>query len=154
MSLRNFCLMIAAGVPVVAQSPIPAQRPMPQPIYKITIVQRTTPAVNYGHRSEPTKIDFKGTALLPQAHGDATVQNKNGATMVDAHFSDVPPPSRFGPQYLTYVVWSISPEGRPQNLGELVPNGSDKGHVVASTPMQTFALIVTAEPYYSVTQPS
>jgi len=130
-----------------------AQTPA-QPIYRITIVQRTTPAINYSHRSEPAKIDFKGTPLLPQSRGEATVENKRGATLVDAHFNNVPPPTRFGPQFLTYVVWSISPEGRAQSIGELILNGSDKGHLVSSTPMQAFALIVTAEPYYSVTQPS
>lgn len=154
MSTRNICLLATALVPAFAQAPGMAPRKQPQPIYRITIVERTTPAINYGHRSEPTKIDFKGTPLLPGARGDATVQNKNGATMIDAHFSNVPPPGRFGPQYLTYVVWSISPEGRAQSIGELVLNGSDKGHVVASTPMQAFALIVTAEPYFSVSQPS
>ena len=146
MSLRNLCLLTASVVPLCAQQP--------QPVYRVTIVQRTTPAINYTHRSEPTKIDFKGTALLPSARGEATVENKRGATLVDARFNHVPPPGRFGPQYLTYVVWSISPEGRAQSIGELILNGSDKGHLVASTPMQTFALIVTAEPYYSVTQPS
>jgi outer membrane protein OmpA-like peptidoglycan-associated protein len=154
MSTRNICLLAAVLVPTFAQTPGRAPRTQAQPIYRITIVQRTTPAINYGHRSQPTKIDFKGTPLLPQARGEATVRNNNGATMVDAHFSNVPPPGRFGSQYLTYVVWSISPEGRAQSIGELVLNGSDKGHLVASTPMQAFALIVTAEPYYSVTQPS
>jgi len=136
-----------------AQTAATTQHP-PQPLYRVTIVQRTTPAINYGHRAEPTKIDFRGTALLPQAHGDATVESKRGATMIDAHFSDVPPPTRFGNEYLTYVVWAISPDGRAQSVGELVPNGSNKGHLTASTPMQAFALIVTAEPYYSVSQPS
>lgn len=137
-----------------AQTPPPPVHTGSQPLYRVTIVERSTPAINYTHRSEPTKIDFKGTPLLPQAHGDATVENKRGATMVDAHFSNVPPPTRFGSQYLTYVVWAISPEGRAQSIGELVLNGSDKGHLTASTPMQAFALIVTAEPYYSVSKPS
>jgi flagellar motor protein MotB len=154
MLTRNICLLSTLLVPLFSQTIDQAARNQTQPIYRVTIVQRTTPAINYSHRSEPTKIDFRGTVLLPQAHGEATVENKRGATLVDAHFSSVPPPSRFGPPYLTYVVWSISPEGRAQSIGELILNGSDKGHLVASTPMQAFALIVTAEPYYSVTQPS
>src|SRR5579864_8489179 len=106
MTIGKICLLVTAPlVPLFAQ---------PQPIYRVTIIQRTTPAINYSHRSEPTKIDFKGTPLMPQARGDATVENKRGATLVDAHFNNVPAPSRFGPQYLTYVVWSISPEGRAQ----------------------------------------
>lgn len=147
MSTRKICLLATLLAPAFAQQ-------QGQPIYRVTVVQRSTPAINYNHRSEPTKIDFKGTPLLPEAHGVATVENRRGATMVDARFNDMPPPSRFGSQYLTYVVWSISPEGRAQAIGELILNGSEKGHLVASTPMQAFALIVTAEPYYSVTQPS
>ncbi len=131
-----------------------AQASAPSPLYRITIVQRTTPAINYSHRLEATKIDFRGTALLPQARGEATVENRRGATAIDARFNHVPPPTRFGAGYLTYVVWAISPDGRAQNVGELVLNGSDKGRLTASTPMQAFALIVTAEPYFAVSQPS
>jgi outer membrane protein OmpA-like peptidoglycan-associated protein len=69
-------------------------------------------------------------------------------------FQDVPPPSTFGPQYLSYVVWAISPDGRAQNMGELALDGFGKGRLETSTPLQTFAMILTAEPYYSVTQPS
>ncbi len=134
-------------------------QPMPpqggsQPIYRVTVVQRTTPAINYGHRNAPTKIDFRGTPLIPLAHGDATIEDKRGAVTIDAKFNGVPAPSRFGTNYLTYVLWAISPEGRAHNLGELVLNGSDKGRVIASTQLQAFALIVTAEPYFSVSQPS
>ncbi len=131
-----------------------AQEKGSQPIYRVLIVSRTTKAINYGHRSEPTRIDFKGTEILPQAHGEAVVQSKDGSVQINAKFDHVPPPARFGPQYLTYVVWAISPDGKPQNLGELVLNGSDKGKLTVATPMQAFALIVTAEPYFSVSQPS
>jgi flagellar motor protein MotB len=155
MSLRIICLAAAIAAPEFAQAPAVAPiHSATQPIYRVTIVQRTTPAINYSHRSEPTKIDFRGTALLPQSRGDATIENRRGATLIDAQFRNVPPPTRFGAQYLTYVVWAISPDGRAQSIGELVPNGADKGHLIASTPMQSFALIVTAEPYFSVSQPS
>jgi flagellar motor protein MotB len=125
-----------------------------RPLYKITIVSRTTKAINYGYLSAPTSINFAGTPLLPDAKGDAAIEPRRGATSITAHFSNVPPPTRFGPQYLTYVVWAISPDGRPQNLGELMLDASNKGTLRTSAPMQTFALIVTAEPYYAVTQPS
>ncbi len=153
--LHRWILVIAAASPLLAaQSAAPEAPHGPQPLYRVTIVERTTPAINYGYRSEPTKVDFRGTPLLPDAHGEAKVESRRGATLVDAHFDRVPPPSRFGAGYLTYVVWAISPEGRAQNLGELVLNGADKAKLTASTPMQAFALIVTAEPYFSVSRPS
>jgi outer membrane protein OmpA-like peptidoglycan-associated protein len=126
----------------------------PQPLYQVTIVSRTTKALNYGYLSAPTRIDFKGTPVLAGAHGQAVVEPKRGSTLLKMRFEDVLPPTRFGAQFLTYVVWAISPDGRAQNLGELELDGSNKAKLTASTPMQTFAMIVTAEPYYSVTQPS
>jgi hypothetical protein len=124
------------------------------PIYRVTVVSRTTKAINYGHRTEPTKVDLKGTVLLPEARGDATVQSRRGSAVIEAKFSHVDAPTRFGSQYLTYVLWAITPEGRPANLGELVLNSSDKGKLTVAANLQAFALIVTAEPYFSVTQPS
>ena len=126
----------------------------PQALYRVTIVSRTTKAINYGYLTAPTRIDFAGTPLLNGSRGEATVEPKRGSTLITARFKNVPPPSRFGAQFLTYVVWAISPEGRAQNLGELSLNGSGNGKLETSTPMQTFAMIVTAEPYYSVSQPS
>jgi outer membrane protein OmpA-like peptidoglycan-associated protein len=126
----------------------------PQPLYQVTIVSRTTKALNYGYLTAPTRIDFKGTPVLSHAQGEAVVEPKRGSTLLKMRFKDVPPPTRFGAQYLTYVVWAISPDGRAQNLGELDLDGSDKGKLTTSTPLQTFAMIVTAEPYFSVTQPS
>jgi hypothetical protein len=91
---------------------------------------------------------------MPDAKGEAVVESKRGVVEVDAKFQKVGSPQRFGLQYLTYVVWAITPEGKAQNLGELVLNGSDKGKLRVSANLQSFALIVTAEPYYSVAQPS
>ena len=147
-------LILIGGSVALAQESAPAVQTAPRPLYKVTIVSRTTKAVNYGHRALPTEINFAGTPLLADARGKAVVEAKQGATVIDAHFSKVPPPTRFGAQYLTYVVWAISPDGRAQNLGELVLGSSNKGKLTASTSLQTFALIVTAEPHFSVPQPS
>jgi outer membrane protein OmpA-like peptidoglycan-associated protein len=117
-------------------------------------VSRTTKAINYGYLSTPTRIDFAPTPLLTGSRGEASIEPKRGATLIQARFSNVPAPTRFGSQYLTYVLWAISPEGRVQNLGEVMLDGSGKGRLSTSTPMQTFAMILTAEPYYSVAQPS
>ena len=123
------------------------------PLFRVTLVGRTTPAINYRPRSGRTKIDFAGTMLLPQARGDATVKGEKGYIEIDANFEHLQPATRFGPEYLTYVMWAVTPEGRASNLGELQVDGDD-GELRVTTELQAFGLIVTAEPYFAVTQPS
>ena len=123
------------------------------PVYKITVVGRDIPAVNYFHRSGPTKIGFEGSSLLARAKGSATVESRRGRMVIDAKFEGLVPANSFGVEYLTYVLWAITPEGRPMNLGEVLPDGS-KSEITVTTDVQSFALIVTAEPYYAVTMPS
>lgn len=145
---------------LAAQELNPTQQPQEltktesTPLYKVNVVARTTKALNYGHRSQPTKIDFDGTVLLPGSKGEAWIESKKGAVQVRAKFKHLEPPHRFGRQYLTYVLWAITPQGRATNLGELLTNGDHKAKLETATEMQSFALIVTAEPYYAVTQPS
>ena len=124
------------------------------PIYRIIVVARTTQAINYRHRSGSTKINFEGTTLMPQAHGSADVASKQGAIHIDSEFQGLQSASKFGPEYLTYVLWAISPEGRPVNLGEVLfgTDGNSKLNVTSN--LQAFGMIVTAEPYFAVTQPS
>jgi outer membrane protein OmpA-like peptidoglycan-associated protein len=123
------------------------------PIYRVTVVARTTKAINYNHRSGSTKIDFRGTPLLPDARGEARVESKQGVIKIDARMEKLQPATKFGPEYLTYVMWAITPEGRATNVGEVLLNG-DKTKLDATTELQSFGLIVTAEPYFAVTQPS
>ena len=123
------------------------------PIYRVTVVARTMKAINYNHRSGSTKIDFRGTTLLPQARGEASVESKQGVIKIDARMEKLEPATKFGPEYLTYVMWAITPEGRATNVGEVLLNG-DKTKLDATTELQSFGLIVTAEPYFAVTQPS
>src|SRR6476660_2894816 len=118
------------------------------------VVTRTTHAVNYRHRGKSTKVDFKGTSLLPESGGNAEVKSKQGAIHIEAEFNGLQPAGRFGPEYLTYVLWAISPEGRPANLGEILLNHEGHSKLNVTSNLQTFALIVTAEPYFAVTQPS
>jgi outer membrane protein OmpA-like peptidoglycan-associated protein len=125
----------------------------PVPTFRITVVGRTTPAINYRPRRGDTKIDFSGSPLLPQAHGDATVSGEQGYIQIDAHFKKLTPASRFGREYLTYVLWAITPEGRAANLGEIQVDDED-ADVKVTTQLQAFGLIVTAEPYFAVSQPS
>lgn len=125
------------------------------PLYKLEVVARDIPAINYFHRNGPTKIGFQGTSLLPDAKGSAKVDSKLGRTVIDAEFQGLSPANGFGPEYLTYVLWAITPEGRPVNLGEILPTGSkDKDHLTVTSNLQAFGLILTAEPYYAVTTPS
>jgi outer membrane protein OmpA-like peptidoglycan-associated protein len=141
-----------------AQNPaqVQVQRGGDNPIYKITInvVERQTTAVNYRHRGGSTRLDFRGTPLLPSAHGEVEVEGRKGYMGIKAEFKDLQPASRFGPEYLTYVLWAITPEGRPVNLGEVLLDGSNRGVLNVTTDLQAFGMIVTAEPYFAVTQPS
>jgi outer membrane protein OmpA-like peptidoglycan-associated protein len=122
-------------------------------IYRVKVVERNLDCVNYMHRSDSTHIDFDGTSLLPGAKGDAKVTSERGKISVDAHFDGLTPANGFGREYLTYVLWAISPDGRAQNLGEVLPAGT-KNNIKVTTALQSFGLIVTAEPYFSVTEPS
>jgi hypothetical protein len=124
------------------------------PIYQVTVVQRSIQAINYGHRTEPTRIDFQGTVLMSKAKGEAVVHAKQGVTSIDAKFEHVQEPAKFGPQFLTYVMWAITPDGRAINLGEVVPDSHENVRIKTTAPFQAFGLIVTAEPYYAVTRPS
>lgn len=127
--------------------------PTSVPLYKVTVVQNSAKAINYRYLKSSTKIDFKGTVLLAAAKGSATIKSKAGATEIDAEFENLPAATQFGPEYLTYVLWSISPEGRPTNLGELiVKNGASE--LTVTEPLQAFGLVVTAEPYFAVSGPS
>ena len=123
------------------------------PLYSITLEGRTTKAVNYLHTNGPTPIGFEGTPLLPYGKGEAKVESKRGAVKIEAKFSGLVAATKFGPQYLTYVLWAISPEGRATNLGEILAQNG-KGKLDVSAQLQAFALIVTAEPYFAVMQPS
>jgi outer membrane protein OmpA-like peptidoglycan-associated protein len=127
--------------------------PMEQtPVFRVNVVGRTTPAVNYHFRSGSTKVDMRGTELMPKATGSAKVESHLGRISVNATAHHLDDPKRFGTEYLTYVLWAISPEGRADNLGEIVP-GDDR-ELNVTTDLQAFGLIVTAEPYFAVTRPS
>ena len=125
-----------------------------KPTFRVTVISRSVQAVNYRHRSGSTKLDFAGTALMPSATGEAEVNSKRGAIEIEAEFGDLQKPTTFGNEYLTYILWAISPEGRAVNLGEVLVGGNSRSKLKVTTDLQAFALIVTAEPYYAVRQPS
>jgi len=124
------------------------------PIYRVTVTDRTTKAISYQHRSGATKIDFKGTDLMPNAHGEAKVESKKGYIEIEVEFRNMTAATQFGSEYLTYVLWAITPEGRTSNLGEILNGGGTSGKLDVTTELQVFGLVVTAEPYFAVSRPS
>jgi outer membrane protein OmpA-like peptidoglycan-associated protein len=162
--MRVPILFLALGSLASAQIPNPTQQPpgrqqaeqsreQSSPIFRATVVARTTKAVNYHHRTGTTHVDFQGTALMPAARGEAAVDSRLGSTKIETNLQRMTPANQFGPEYMTYVMWGITPEGRPANLGEVVLEG-DHAKLLSTTELQAFGLIVTAEPYFAVTQPS
>jgi outer membrane protein OmpA-like peptidoglycan-associated protein len=157
LALAQFAMAQAPTAPNPTQNAVQngaLENVGPTPIYRITVVARTTKAINYNHRSGATRIGFRGTALMPEARGEAKVQSEQGVIKIDAEMEKLGPATQFGPEYLTYVMWAITPEGRATNVGEVLLNHSGKTKLDATTELQSFGLIVTAEPYFAVTQPS
>jgi outer membrane protein OmpA-like peptidoglycan-associated protein len=124
------------------------------PLFRVKVYSRTTKAVNYRHRGGSTTVDFRGTDLMPSVGGHAKVDGKAGRLAISAELTRLAPANSFGGQFLTYVLWAITPEGRAVNLGEVLPGDNGKDKIDVTTDLQAFGLIVTAEPYYSVTHPS
>jgi hypothetical protein len=160
MTRMRWMLVLMPGL-LLAQVPNPTQSGAPatsqertSPLYQVNVVDSDTVAINYANRRDQTKVGFEGTVLLPRSQGEAKIRSQQGATQIEARFGDLTEPTRFGHQYLTYVMWALTPDGRAENLGQIVTDRKDRGRLNASTQLQTFGLIVTAEPYYSVTQPS
>jgi outer membrane protein OmpA-like peptidoglycan-associated protein len=147
--------MLAAQIPNPTQQrpQAPVETGQAMPIFRVTVVSRTTKAINYHHRTGTTHIDFRGTELMPAARGEASVSSQMGSTKVETTLHHMTPASQYGPEYMTFVLWGITPEGRANNLGEVVLEG-DHAKLLSTTDLQAFGLIVTAEPYFAVTQPS
>ncbi len=124
------------------------------PTFRVTVVSRSIQAINYKHRGGATKLDFAGTDLMPEANGQAKVESKKGYIEIEVEFGNLQKPTTFGNEYLTYILWAISPEGRAVNLGEILVGDNHRSKVDVTTDLQAFALVVTAEPYYAVRQPS
>ena len=141
------------------QSAYPTQNPDDQNLppaqysYRVNVIQRSTQAVNYRDREGSTEVDFKGTSLMPKLNGHAKVAGHTGRLAIEASFHHLKPARNFGPEFLTYVLWAITSEGRPTNLGEVIPNDDGDVSVQLTSGMQEFGMILTAEPYFAVTRP-
>src|SRR5215469_12608706 len=147
-----FCFLVSTLVgqvpnPTQSKAPPPSDTNAPTPIFRVTVVSRTTKAINYHHRTGTTHIDFRGTALMPAARGQAGVESRLGSTKIETHLDHMTPASQFGSEYMSYVLWAITPEGRATNLGEVVLEGAH-ANLLSTTDLQSFGFIVTAEPYF------
>jgi outer membrane protein OmpA-like peptidoglycan-associated protein len=155
-------LLLAAGITLGlsafaqtnSQSSLVLEPMAHTPTFRVTVVSRSIQAVNYKHRGGATKLDFAGTGLMPLANGQAKVESKKGYTEIEVEFGNLQKPTTFGNEYLTYILWAISPEGRAVNLGEVLVGDNSRSKLDVTTDLQAFALVVTAEPYYAVRQPS
>src|SRR6476661_5156050 len=172
VALIRWFLPLVFILPVFAQdnstaptSPDPAQQTQAKPtqtqedeagadyVFKVNVVERSAKAVNYRHRGGATKINFAGTEMMPKARGEAKVESKQGYIEIEVEFDNLSKPVTFGAEYMTYVMWAITPEGRSVNLGEVLLNGK-RSKLDVTTDLQAFGMIITAEPYFAVTQPS
>jgi hypothetical protein len=143
-------LFVVASAAATARSS-PAQQNRSS--FEVTMVARTITVINYEHRGGSTQIGFQGSPIMPNGKGSGKVESKQGRIQISADFQKLSPPQLFGPEYLTFVLWAITPEGKSNNLGEILLDG-DKSKISVTTSLQTFGLIVTAEPYFAVSAPS
>ncbi len=144
-AIQRFLLMAATcAITAYSQQTSPAS----------AVVSKSTTAIGYQVGGGSTKVGLKGTSILPQAAGEAKVQARSGVTDIEVKLTGLGSPTKLGTEFLTYVLWAVSTEGRTANIGEIVVDKNGAGKLATSAQMQTFSLIVTAEPYFSVRQPS
>ena len=129
--------------------------PMEQtPTYRVNVIERSALAVDYRDRGGSTEVNMRGTDLEPQVTGDVKVTGHTGRLALNVALHHMKGARDLGLPYLTYVLWGITPEGRPVNLGEVIPDDDGTAHLQLTTALQSFGMIVTAEPYFAVTRPS
>ena len=147
-------LSASAFAQTTSQTDLVVEPLSPTPVFHVSVTSRNVQAINYKHRGGATKLDFAGTDLMPMANGQAKVESKKGYIEIEVEFGNLQKPTTFGGEYLTYILWAISPEGRAINLGEILVGDNHRSKLDVTTDLQAFALVVTAEPYYAVRQPS
>lgn len=135
---------------------VPAHAQTSQDVPASSLISKSTTAIGFTVGGGSTKVDLKGSELMPLANGEAKVQAKAkaGLTNIDVTVQGLTPPSKLGAEYLTFVLWTVTPEGHTGNAGEILINKDGVGKLSATTPAQTFSMIVTAEPYFAVRVPS
>jgi outer membrane protein OmpA-like peptidoglycan-associated protein len=153
--MKALTCFLATLIPLATFGQTAAQTPeMPTPIFKVEVVSRSIAAVSYRNRSGWTKVDLQGTSLAPKAKGLAEVNSRLGHMEIKLNVRDLPSANSFSPLFLTYVLWAITPDGHSDNLGEVVVDKDGNFKAEVTTELQAFGLIITAEPYFAVPQPS
>jgi hypothetical protein len=132
-------LSLSAFAQTNSQATMAVEPLAPTPTFRVTVVSRSVQAVNYKHRSGASKVDFAGTDLMPAANGQAKVESKKGYIEIEVEFGNLQNPTMFGTEYLTYILWAISPEGRAVNLGEILVGDNHRSKVDVTTDLQAFA---------------
>jgi outer membrane protein OmpA-like peptidoglycan-associated protein len=117
------------------------------------VVKKSIKAVGYEIGGGSTKVIFVGTPAAPNASGEAKVEAKKAATAIEVKFSGMPQPTTLGSEFLTYVLWAVTPDGATTNLGEIRIDKNGEGKLNTTAQSQTFAMGVTAEPYFAVPIP-
>lgn len=152
-TLLPISLIFLASALAVGQDQTQVEHVDHVPTFHVTVVARSTSAVNYRHHSGKTEVEFRGTDLMPEARGKAKVESRTGRLEIETDVESLREARMYGPEFLTYVLWAITPEGRAANLGEIVPRDG-KSSIKVTTDLQAFGLVITAEPYFAVTRPS
>jgi outer membrane protein OmpA-like peptidoglycan-associated protein len=139
------CVALVAGI-------CPAQTQQPEPA--ANVISGTIAAIGYPVGGGSTKVDMVGTPAASQASGEAKVDAKVGGTVIELKVTGMPQPTALGAEFLTYVLWTVTPDGTTTNLAQVPISQTGEGKLVVKAQSQTFALIVTAEPYFAVRLPS
>jgi hypothetical protein len=154
MRVSRLVLRIASAALLL--TPITVVRASDGPPYKISlnVVERSAQVIDFSSRPGKTKLEFHGADLRPGAHGEIEVESRNGSVVIETEIKDLTPAAFFGGSTLTYVLWAITPEGRAMNISEVLIDDGNKSKFAVATNLDAFGLIVTAEPYFAVSQPT
>jgi len=148
ISQASLCLIVISLAVNIASAQV--QQSVPDS----NLTTKSVKAIGYKVGGGSTKVDLKGTELMPAASGEAKVEARPGATTIEVSVIGMTQPSTLGAEFLTYVLWVVTPDGRSGNIGEIIMNKNGEGKLKATTPAQTFSLLVTAEPYFAIRYPS
>ena len=138
-----------------------ADRPLlAQKTVQLKMIEVTEPdgqILSYRHLAGSTEVHLRGTRLAPGAQVKLKIGSRPGFVEMDINrggISGLKPAYRLGKDFLTYVLWAVSVDGKASNLGEITFEGDRPVPINVTTPYQTFWVMVTAEPNYAVVDPS